>query len=116
MKNGNITDKELNSEKYMYESRTNKTNSTNATEGTNQTKVANETKSVKAEEVKAKEYEKSKNSTLIKSKAVDNTPKSMISNAKTAIGVAAVHNDYGIPLGNPFDSHFSFNNSQRCSA
>jgi len=55
MKNGNITDKELNSEKYMYESRTNKTNSKNATEGTNQTNAGNETKSVKAEEVKAKE-------------------------------------------------------------
>lgn len=55
MKNGNITDKELNSEKYMYESRTNKTTSTNASEGTNQTKAGNETKSVKAEEVKAKE-------------------------------------------------------------
>lgn len=55
MKNGNITDKELNSEKYMYESRTNKTTSTNASEGTNQTKAGNETKTVKAEEVKAKE-------------------------------------------------------------
>ena len=26
-----------------------------------------------------------------------------------------MHNDYGIPLGNPFDGRFTFNNSARCT-
>jgi hypothetical protein len=39
----------------------------------------------------------------------------MIKSQKIAVGIKSIHNDYGIPMGNPFDGRFTFNNSARCT-